>query len=275
MIGTHRAVFVLKIAAALVLAAACVAQAQKPDSGPAPKVGTPEKLAPHDGKAPKEKDEFRIKNADRVRYDTNRGLFYLYGNVEFQDKEVTVCCDEASYNEKDDTAACAGSLKMTDPDNVITGELVNADFNAEIINIVGSVKIVTTKTGKKEEKDAQGKAEDEKRVTTITCDKIQYYYTEGKRHAVATGNLKALQKDRTIFAQRADYDREKDVVVLGSQVTIKMENGNDFDCAKATISVTEDWVEMEGFKGKAVREKKDKKPGEAPKPAGEAPKAGG
>lgn len=223
------------------------------------KTGEPKKLGTRNEKK-NESSQVRINKANRARYDPTRKLFYLVGDVEFQDEDVKVNCDEATYSEEDDTAACAGNLRITDPENVITGLFVNADFGAEIVSIEGDVKIVTTKRPKSENSQ-EGNPDQEKRVTTITCDKIVYVYTEGKRHAVATGNLKAVQKDKTLVAQRADYDRETDIIVLGDAVKITMENGNEFNATRATISATEEWVEMEGFTGIAIREKK--KPAES------------
>lgn len=248
----------------------CIAQAQNP-APDTPRVPAPQKLGPRDPNAPKEEGQFRIKNADRGRYDTKRGLFYLWGHVIFQDKDVTVECDEASFNEPDDTAACAGHIKMNDSESEITGELVNADFGAEIVNIMGNVKIVTTKSAKKEETapgaNTEGAKPEEKRVTTITCERIQYYYTEGKRHAVVTGLIKAVQKERTITAQHADYDRERDVITLGDDVTITREDGSEFHCTLARVGVSDDSIEMQNLSGKGIRKKKAESGKTAPAPA--------
>jgi lipopolysaccharide assembly outer membrane protein LptD (OstA) len=255
----------------------CAATWAQPAGAARPALPEPTKLAPREpGEKPaqKDKDQIRVRQAERARYDSKRGLFYLSGNILLEDEDVKLYADEANYNENDDTAACAGHLRVVDPENTITGDAVSADFEAEIAIITGSVKIVTTKAIVAQ-RPAEGEAAkpDEppkQRVTTITCDKIVYTYTEGKRRAVATGNLKAVQEDKTVFAPEADYDREKDIVVLGEPVKISMENGNQFECKRATISVTDNWVDMEGFSGIAVRTKKT--PTETP-PAGTPPTA--
>lgn len=241
------------VCACLVIAVAIHAQ-QPP--GATPRTGEPRRLAPREPDRKEEKKrQVRINHADRARYDSARGLFYLFGKVEMQDEDLKLYCDEATYNENDDTAACAGNLKIIDGENVITGNLINADFEAEIVNIEGNVKIVTTKTLRSQENDQ----DEEKRVTTITCDKIVYTYTEGRRFALATGGIKAVQKDKTVIAERAEYDREQDIITLSAptsgNVVIRMDNGNEFTVAKVTISVTEDWIEMEGgFQGLFIRD---------------------
>ncbi|MCE5218882.1 hypothetical protein LLH03_17850 [bacterium] len=272
---TRRAVLVGMVASlGLVAIVSTLSYSQGTGGSPTTRAGEPRKLAPRDPSKPADKSQrVRVRNADRARYDSARGMFYLFGNVLFEDEdEVKLYCDEASYNENDDTAACAGHLKVTDKDNVITGDLINADFDAEIVNIEGNVKIVTTKATKKKEGE---KTSEEKRVTTITCDKIVYYYTTGKRRAVATGNLKAVQEDKTVLAPRADYDREKDLITLGDKITIKMENGNEFECTRATIGVSDDTVDMEGITGIFFRDKNKEKgtqpPATTPTPAPPAP----
>lgn len=265
--STHRAGVGWKwigaaVCAGLLFAVAAHAQ---PAPGATPRTGEPRRLAPREpDKKKDDKRQVRINHADRARYDSARGLFYLFGKVQMSDEDMKLYCDEATYNENDDTAACAGNLKIIDGENVITGNLINADFEAEIINIEGSVKIVTTKTLKSQEEE-----EEEKRITTITCDKIVYTYTEGRRFALATGNLKAVQKDKTVIAEKAEYDREQDIITLSSpgsgSVVIKMDNGNEFTVAKVIISVTEDWIDMEGgLAGIIFRD--DKKEDQPPAP---------
>lgn len=265
---TRRAVLVGMVASlGLVAIVSTLSYSQGTGGSPTTRAGEPRKLAPRDPSKPADKSQrVRVRNADRARYDSARGMFYLFGNVLFEDEdEVKLYCDEASYNENDDTAACAGHLKVTDKDNVITGDLINADFDAEIVNIEGNVKIVTTKATKKKEGE---KTSEEKRVTTITCDKIVYYYTEGKRRAVATGNLKAVQEDKTVLADKADYDLEAGSVVLTATEKVKVDTakGTHIEATSITISAEGDLVSMQGLGGIVVHDKKTPR-GEGPGPA--------
>ncbi|MDI9583580.1 MAG: LptA/OstA family protein [Acidobacteriota bacterium] len=237
-------------------------------------VGTPRKLAPRDQTEPKEQKKVRINHADRARYDSARKMFYLYrdktgskGPIEFQDDKMKLTCDEAAYNETDDTAACAGNLKIVDEDSVITGAHIYVDFDAEIARIEGSVKIVTTE--KVKPKEGEG-GKEETRVTTLFCDLVEYTYTEGKRRAIATGNLKGTQEDKTVFSPKADYDLEKEIVVLSPPVRIQLDNGSEFTTDGATISTADDWMETGNITGFFIRDKEEDKGGEEGKPE-EAP----
>jgi lipopolysaccharide assembly outer membrane protein LptD (OstA) len=249
-----RSSLIAAIAGSLLFVASLSARSQT--TGSVPATGEPKKLAPRDDAAPKKNNKLRIKSASVANYDIPRGLFSLHGKVNFQDQDgkVNLYCDEALYNENDDTAACAGNLKVTDPDNIITGKHMNADFAAETIVIEGDVTIVTTKGPKEKPKEGEAKAE-QKRVTTITCDKIVYTYTEGKRRAVATGTITAKQKDKTVLAQRADYDLEKDTITVGDKITITMDNGNKFECTGAVIGVADDTVAMQNITGFVLSDK--------------------
>jgi len=205
--------------------------------------------------------EKRTVRAPQADYDREKGVMVLgHGvTIEFADEEMQVTCDKITYQEEDDTAVCTGKVRMFDEETVLTGEKIIVDFEPELATITGSVKIVTTRRSKAEKDKAQDDPEGEpgKRVTTITCDKIDYTYTEGKRRALATGNVKAVQKDRTLYAQKADYDRETGLVVLGDKVTVEAEDGKG-RCTKATVHVDEDWVIMEPFDGWTYRKKKSR-----------------
>ncbi len=250
------------------LAACTVSTAQPASPTPSAAVGEPKELGSTAKKEPekKQKKKVRVNHADRARYDSARGMFYLFRNktgskgpIEFQDEDMKLICDEAIYDENDDTAACAGNLKITDEESVITGDHINADFDAEIARVEGNVKIVTTETIKKKEGETEEK--EETRVTTIWCDEIEYTYTDGARRAVAKGNLKAVQKDKTVLSPKADFDLEKDIVVLAAPVQITLDNGSQFTTDGATISTAEDWMEMGQIIGFFINDRdEDKEP---------------
>ncbi|NSW54751.1 MAG: hypothetical protein HPY44_01945 [Armatimonadetes bacterium] len=257
-----------------ILAAACAGAWAQGNAGLSTEVGTPKKLAPRDQTEAKKQKKVRINHADRARYDSARKMFYLYrdktnskGPIEFQDDEMKLTCNEAVYNETDDTAACAGDLKIVDEDSVITGAHIYVDFDAEVARVEGSVKIVTTEKVKPKEGE---EGEEKTRITTLVCDLVEYTYTEGKRRAIATGNLKGVQEDKTVFSPKADYDLEKEIVVLSPPVRIQLDNGSEFTTDGATISTADDWMETGNITGFFIDNKDEEQGGEAGKPE-EAP----
>jgi len=246
-----------------------------------------QEAAPKAETAPKTEEDQRVNidHADHMRYDGQKKLFFLTGNVQMTHKEVTLYCDEARYNEEADTARAVGHLRVVDPDNNLTGDLINADFGKKLIVITGNVRLVTqrkpkpetagaapgtppaagtppetppaapaetTATGSERPEHFQGYRE---KLTTITCERIDDWYDE--KRVVATGNVKAVQEDKTVTAADAVYDEDRDIVVLtGNPVRVVMENGNQFETPKATISVEEDWVEADTVRAVMKREEK-------------------
>ena len=229
-----------------------------------------------------------IDHADRMRYDGQKKLFFLTGNVRMTHQDATLFCDQAEYNEDADTARAVGHLRVTSPENNLTGDLVTADFGRKLIVITGNVHLVTQRKPKEQPAagaeatpapagpppaappaEPTGQAETpaserperfrgyQEKLTTITCERIDYWYDE--KRLIATGNVKAVQEDKTVTADDAVYEEELDRLVLtGNPVRVVMKNGNQFETPKATISVEEDWVEAETVRAVMQREEEGK-----------------
>ena len=169
---------------ALLAAAPCAAP-QQPVNAPAAESAAPaaEKpktsptATPPPAPAAQKKDDeerrVRIERADTFRHDGDR-TYNLRGNVVIRHKDLTLYCDAADYlaGETDDsegTLRATGNLRLTDPENVITGDLLEVDFDREVALITGNVRVVTEKKQEKEtvrEDAAPGlsRTKDEKRL---------------------------------------------------------------------------------------------------------------
>ncbi|MEI6504192.1 MAG: OstA-like protein, partial [Armatimonadota bacterium] len=111
--------------------------------------------APEARQADKQKSDERvtIENADRMSYDPDTKTYHLTGNVVFADKQSRLYCDQADYNEEADTAKATVHLRATDPDSVITGDLMEADFGKKLTVVTGNVTIVSQKKKNKTSED--------------------------------------------------------------------------------------------------------------------------
>jgi len=257
-----------------------------------------------------EKDKVIVENADRLRYDGQRKVYVLEGNVRMKHKDVVLTCDYAEYWEERDEAEARGHLLLRDPESSITGDVVRVDFTDEIALVEGNVVIVTQKRKKGEQEaaasgeEAQAKsgaeaagptaggeatggghgdsggvkqqttktqpagaeAEEEgrpksirearERKTTIYCPRVRYRYTEGQRYAWISGPIRAEQKGRQAWADQAEYDDEEGVLKLLGNVRVKTDEGDEFTCPAAVVSVDEEWLRAEKISGVAIRKKK-------------------
>lgn len=265
--------------------------------------------APATKKADKnpEGERVKIENADLMSYDPNTKTYHLTGNVVFANKNTRLYCDQADYNEQADTAKATGHLRATDPDSVITGDLMEADFGKELTIVTGNVTIVTQKkknktsnenpptalakpgksqtttdkparnapkaqpadtTSKDKSGKKTGKSNDyQEKKTTITCERLEYYYADDVKKMIATPRVKAIQEDKTVWADEAVYEDLPRLITLTGNVILVTEKGDEMHCAKAVVSVDDEWVKAEKISGVTLRKNKNEPSKSAPKPA--------
>ncbi|MEA3403646.1 MAG: LptA/OstA family protein [Armatimonadota bacterium] len=230
-----------------------------------------------------DEDRARIEWADELRYDADQATYHLSGNVVFSHQDIRLYCDRAVYDYDANSAEATGSPRVESPDTTMTGELIEANFDDEVAVVTGTVTVVTQR--KKEEEEGQDDEqqpseseqqpseseeteEDEEgeprkledyweKKTTITCEKIVYEYAEDVKRATATGRVKAVQEDKTVYADRAVYEELKDLITLTGDVRVLTDRGDEFRCPKAVISVEEDWVRAEQVTGVGKRREEE------------------
>lgn len=244
---------ILSLSATLVVhgqAPAPEASPPSPDVAPSaasPEADQPQKPPAKDVKTEKEKRQYKpvhFQSKGPARSDLKNDMHWLSGDVVFTQEDTKLFCDEATFNGKENTAQAKGHLRIVnDETTTITGDLVTADFDRELAVITGNIRLETQKKG--EPKPDESKKDKEWRKKTIlTCDKIEYYYGEGR--AVATGNLKILHDKWTITGDEAVYLEKDEVATITGNVKAVDEEGRTIQCPKATVSTAEDWVELEG-----------------------------
>ncbi len=233
----------------LLLSAAFIAygQAESPkatsppadvESSAAPaKTQQPQEAPAKGTKTEKEKRQYKpvqFQSKGPARSDLKNDMHWLSGDVVFTQEDTKLFCDEATFNGKENTAQAKGHLRIVnDETTTITGDLVTADFDRELAVITGNIRLETQKKG--EPKPDESKKDKEWRKKTIlTCDKIEYYYGEGR--AVATGNLKVLHDKWTITGDEAVYLEKDEVATITGNVKAVDEEGRTIQCPKATVS---------------------------------------
>ncbi len=220
------------------------------------------------GDISEDEDRARIESADHLRYDAAEGMYYLTGNVVFQHRDVRLHCDSAIYDHDKNRAVAQGNPRVVAPDTTVTGDIIEADFDAEIVTISGNVVAVTQRKEEAEEVEEtegeQGAETDDEDVprdmdelwektTTITAPKAVFHYNDDVRTVRSSGRIKAVQEDKTLYADEALYEELKDTITLTGDVRVITDRGDEFRCPKAIISVEEDWVQAENVTGVGVR----------------------
>ncbi|MBI3923139.1 MAG: LPS export ABC transporter periplasmic protein LptC [Armatimonadetes bacterium] len=221
--------------------------------------------------------EINVK-ADRAKYNNKTGITTFTGNVTVTQvgEKFTMVSDKVDYEEETDTAKATGNMKFSDPDTTITGDLITAYFADKKALITGNVKLTShgaekqpaTDKGKepsekkKDEKSEPLKEQYKKKKTVMTCDQIEYLYSEGK--ATATGNLKFSQEDKKGTAEKAIYLDDEQQLVLEGGAEVLNEKGEKIRCRKAIIYIDEDTIDAEGVEAVLIRKEEKKKKGKTP-----------
>lgn len=250
-----------------------------------PKAEAPEPSAA--GKAPeepKESDEpVYIEHADQVSYDPEKNVYFLTtlppdqskGPVHFRHKDTHLYCDQAQYNEEEDTARATGNLRIVQPDTTVTGDLIIADFDQEVAEIIGNVRVVTQRKKRTSADSGQSKEEEQKetrweeykqKITTITCQQIRYWYEE--KRAIATGGVVAEQEDKRITADEAEYVEKEDLLTLrGNPVVASTKDGDRFTTTWVKVEIEGERFWTGPFVGTFRREKKQEQKSGQQEPA--------
>lgn len=233
-------------------------QSQKPPKPPEKKsvpARHPETVKKPGEKAP---SKTKYKNvglkADHMRFNNKTKNLFAEKNVVLtmkeKDGDMKILCEKLLYNTEAETAKITGSPVFTQPGTTIVGDVLHANFKEKKLRIENNVQVDQEKKAIKRE---TGLKEHLKDKFTLTCDFMNYDY--GIKKGTAEGNIKIVQKsikdgkeeiETTAYGDKADYDGKTEILVVTGRVKIEQKDGEWLNAQKATISLKEDWVEIEG-----------------------------
>ena len=173
---------------------------------------------------------------------------------------------------------------MTGHVTVVTQKQGNKTTGAPDVSLEKPVKGATAKNGNANPAPHDGSAKAEKKPkdskepehfedywekkSTITCERLEYYYGDDVKKMIATPRVKAVQEDKTAWADTAVYEDIPRLLTLTGNVVVTTDKGDEMRCAKAVIWVDEDRMEAQGVTGMTLRkDKKKEEPKEQPAPA--------
>ncbi len=203
-------------------------------------------------------DVVKIEHADLLQYDADREMYYLSGSVVFSHQDVKMYCDEAWYDEANDTARATGHLRIVDPEATITGDIATANFDTEVATVTGNVTVVAQKKvdeaeSSRDEEEPSKFEEYRRKKTIITCPKIVYKYNDDVKKMTLSGPVKAVQEDKTAWAEAAVYEELSDIVTLTGNVRVITKKGEEFRAPEVVISVEEEWMKARDVSGITFR----------------------
>ncbi len=222
-------------------------------------------------------------------WDRKTDVFVATGNVRYYSAEANLLASKVTLYRKERRAVLEGSVTM-----ILKPE---SEKKLEVTTLQPMRPIVPDEIAKDRptapppvtdrQRDEELRRLDNRRKfpATLTANRVEYWYAEGSRRAVATGNPQARQeltegRWRHVWATVADWNGELDSLVLKSSpnrktVRLMTSLGDDLMATSATLSTkegTESYSIIDG-EGVVVTDEDDDIPrtGSQPPPEQEAP----
>jgi lipopolysaccharide assembly outer membrane protein LptD (OstA) len=185
----------------------------------------------------KKVSEVKASGKQLVGEETPQGtLLTATGNLTLTSEDMTLTTAKALWNDNTKVATSPGKVTITDPENTLTGNTGTAYYRTKDAKIRGNVVINTRP--KPNTSAPEGSPRREFRApAVITCESVDYNWRS--KVAVATGNLKVVQKDRTVTADKCVFEGKQDRVTLEGNVVYTKANGEQAKATKVVIIITE------------------------------------
>ena len=168
----------------------------------------------------------------------------MKGNVVFVHTDTTVKSDMVEYDQNSKIAVSPGKLSISNPECDIFADKGSVDFKNKTSFMENNVKLLV----KPKESDNKS-LPDINKPTTITCSKLEYKYKA--KLAVLSGMVKFEQENRWITANSAEYDINKEILVLKGKIHGEDRDGQTFSAPeKVIISLKkgDEWMEAPNSK---------------------------
>ncbi len=210
---------------------------------------------------------------DAADYDEQANSMTASGNLKVVDKEATITGDLLTADFDDEFITVTGNVRIVaqkKPDS--QGVRGAPDWKASVSRDKGphkhtpappdgqNLSRAAAEANAPDKAPGKGKplppGEARYRPTYITCERVDYYYADDQKRMVATPRVKAVQQDRTVFANEAVYQDLERLITLTGDVLIQSRDGDEMRCEKAVIHVDEEWVKADKVSGVALRKKK-------------------
>lgn len=173
----------------------------------------------------------RLKSA---RYDNKKGIAWLEEAVIVHEGS-RIAADRIELNTRKGLGTASGHVRFEGERATVTSGSGRADFRGRRMVFEEEVRFVT-------ELPATDTTPAQK--TTMLCTKLEYFYRQ--RKGVATGPVRIDQGDQRASGDAAIYDGEAETFTIMGSVKVENDRGETFECVKATLSLKDDTIDLEG-----------------------------
>ncbi|HOF88719.1 MAG TPA: OstA-like protein [Armatimonadota bacterium] len=191
------------------------------------------------------------KKTDKVRETVLAEAKILHEDAVFTAKTIVMQSEDNVHE-----FTCTGNPVFTDTETKITARKVVGLSTPRRAEFSGDVKMVSTPKKKAKDGEKPGEVRDTVKgePTTLTSDTLSYDYAN--KLGAAKGNVVVVQKHRTVWADEGYYDQNLEKILLKGNVRLKNTGEEELkelkDADTVTVSLEDDWIDIQAKPGGVV-----------------------
>jgi len=175
-----------------------------------------------------------VEKLKSARYDNKKGIAWLEEAVIVHEGS-RMAADRIELNTRKSLGTASGHVRFEGERAKVSSDSARADFRGRRAVFEKDVHFVT-------ELPATDTTPAQK--TTMVCAELEYFYRQ--RKGVATGPVRIEQADQRASGDAAIYDGEAETFTIMGSVKVENDRGETFECVKATLSLKDDTIDLEG-----------------------------
>lgn len=219
-----------------------------------------------------------IIRAPKIIWEKDKDIITAEGEVEYYGPDAIMSAPKLIVYRKEKRAVASGGVKLLIKPEKEKGKVEAPPLRPAQPNLPPGLQQPPTGQGlsKEEQRELDEELRTGKTVrkypTVVTCEKVEYFYGDGGKRAILTGNPKARQEMRAgawreITAPKAVYEEDKNLLTLvsesgGKDVRMKNSKGDDLVAETLEISTKEGDETIRGthIEGKMIVDDDDEPP---------------
>ncbi len=193
--------------------------------------------------APPADDKLHFAGSGSSFYSDNNSVLTIDGPVVITKGSVTMRTVGVIYNQKTQIATAQSPVTINDNQNTLTGTHGSLNVGNHVATLTGDVHMSAVPAANPGKSAVNAQAN---QPTNLVCNHLTYNYRT--KLADADGNLKVLQKDRTVTADTGHYDVNAQLITMHGDVDGRSTDGKHLHAPEAVVSVNpaDEWIQVKG-----------------------------
>jgi len=190
--------------------------------------------------------------AEKLRGEEGAKIIHLENKIKIQQGEMTLTAMEGVFYTENKIIMLSGEVTFTRPGSTIKGDKVIVYQDRQFGAWEGHVKFVQQKIPDSNSDNTKVKNALQDGPVTLTCDTLEFYWGKTVK-AIAKGNVRAIQKDKSFSSDVVTYTEKPQILILEGNIILGEQKGMTMTCDKLTLYIKEERVQAEGLANKGGR----------------------